>query len=158
MRKPLVWVRDQGPSAERKRREMVTTQQARRGRRAQSNTPRANTPSRISLGWSPFHTAARDYFQAGYLPIPLPEGKKFPPPKGVPNDVEYNERQLGQWLKGIYEGRDKPDLRYKNIGCIVPDDVVVIDVDGPAARETLVEMEEQYGALPPTWMSFRGDP
>ena len=137
---------------------MVTTQQARRGRRAQSNTPRANTPSRISLGWSPFHTAARDYFQAGYLPIPLPEGKKFPPPKGVPNDVEYNERQLGQWLKGIYEGRDKPDLRYKNIGCIVPDDVVVIDVDGPAARETLVEMEEQYGALPPTWISFRGDP
>jgi len=130
-------------------------------RNTDASTPSANVPSAVSLGWSPFHTAARDYYQAGFLPIPLPEGKKFPPPQGVPNDVEYSEALLEDWLAGIYkdkQGKQREDKRDKNIGTIVPDGVVVFDVDGQAGKETLAELEDQLGALPPTWLSFRGDP
>lgn len=128
------------------------------GRKAESSTGSVAMPNRVTLGWSPFHTAAKDYFQAGYLPIPLPEGKKFPPPKGVPNDVEYTEDRLDAWLQGEYQGRSELDTRYKNIGCIVPDGTVVFDIDGPAAKEALKEMENELGPLPATWASFRGDP
>jgi P4 family phage/plasmid primase-like protien len=103
----------------------------------------------LSLGWSPFHTAAEDYFGAGYMPIPLPAGKKFPPPKGVPNDVDYNEGTLESWLA---------DNRHKNIGSIVPDGLVVFDIDGKPGIETLKELESRLGTLPKTWCSFRGDP
>ncbi len=115
----------------------------------EGNTMPPHTPSRISLGWSPFHTAASDYYKAGYLPIPLPEGKKFPPPKGVPNDLQYDDERLESWLS-------LP--RYANIGTIVPEDVVVFDIDGPAGLATLAELEARLGSLPSTWMSFRGDP
>ena len=131
----------------------------RTGRKAEGSSHSALSPNRVSLGWSPFHTAAKDYHKAGYLPIPLPEGKKYPPPKGVPNDVEYTEGRLEAWLRGEYEGREeKLDTRHKNLGCIVPDGTVVFDIDGAAARETLREMENELGPLPPTWASFRGDP
>jgi len=118
-------------------------------RKTESSTPSAATPSAISLGWSPFHTAAEDYYQAGFLPIPLPQGKKYPPPKGVPNDVDYMEGTLENWL-----ARE----RAYNIGSIVPDGVVVFDIDGKPGQETLAELESRLGALPPTWMSFRGNP
>lgn len=112
-------------------------------------TPDRSGLSAVDLGWSPFHTAAEDYYQAGFLPIPLPAGKKFPPPKGVPNDVDYNESLLEEWLS---------DSRLRNIGAIVPDGVVVFDVDGPPGIEALAELESRLGALPKTWCSFRGDP
>src|SRR5262249_5264763 len=113
------------------------------------STARSIPPSAVALGWSPFHTAAKDYYQAGYLPIPLPQGKKFPPPKGVPNDLEYTEETLEGWLAVE---------RARNIGCIVPDGVVVFDVDGKPGQETLAELEDRLGPLPATWMSFRGNP
>lgn len=118
-------------------------------------------PNRQALGWSPFHTAAKDYYNAGFMPIPLPEGKKGPPSDGVPNDLEYTEDLLDDWLEGTYhslKGKpDRIDMRAKNIGCIVDSDTVVFDVDGRAASEALQEMENELGKLPPTWMSFRGD-
>jgi putative DNA primase/helicase len=126
----------------------MVVQRAQR-RRGDSSTPHRSTPSAVSLGWSPFHTAASDYYKAGYLPIPLPQGKKFPPPKGVPNDVEYTEATLANWLSSP---------RHHNIGCIVPDGVVVFDIDGKPGQETLAELENRLGPLPSTWMSFRGDP
>ena len=116
------------------------------------NTAASQTPSRVSLGWSPFHTAARDYYSAGFLPIPLPAGKKWAPPKGTPNGAEMAseyESLLERWLD-----RDYPC----NIGSIVPDGTVVFDIDGRAGQETMKELESRLGALPPTWMSFRGDP
>jgi len=127
--------------------------------RTDDNTPGVNVPSPVALGWSPFHTAAEDYLQAGFLPIPLPSGKKFPPPKGVPNDLDYTETTLEEWLAGIYRNGDKQriDKGPKNIGTIVPDGVVVFDIDGPSGKETLAELENTLGALPPTWMTFRGD-
>src|SRR3989337_2062131 len=115
-------------------------------RKTDGSTSSVALPNRVTLGWSPFHTAAKDYFEAGYLPIPLPEGKKYPPPWGVPNDVEYSEGLLDAWLDGCYpqkDGSERIDNRFKNIGCIVPDGTVVIDVDGAAAREALLELENE---------------
>jgi putative DNA primase/helicase len=106
-------------------------------------------PTSTSVGFSPFHMAALDYWNAGFLPIPLPLGKKSPPPKGVPNGIEITEETILAWLA---------DTRPRNIGCIVPDGVVVIDVDGTPGRETLKELEIRYGELRSTWLSFRGDP
>ncbi len=108
-----------------------------------------STAARIAGAWSPFHAAAEDYYQAGYLPIPLPYAKKWAPPKGVPNDIHYGQSTLDGWL-----ARDYPC----NIGSIVPDGVVVLDIDGPSGRETLTELEKKLGVLPDTWMTQRGDP
>lgn len=123
---------------------------AARHRDEDRSTDATVAPSRISLGWSPFHVAAIDYYNAGYIPIPLPIGKKYPPPKGTPNDIgdEY-ESLLFDWLS-----RERP----YNIGAIVPDGVVVFDVDGVPGKESLAELEKEFGQLPETWMSFRGDP
>jgi P4 family phage/plasmid primase-like protien len=123
-----------------------------------------NTGARIaptSLGWSPFHVAAWDYWQAGYFPIPLPINDKFPPPYGVPNELEVTEQQIDAWLNGQYskkDGTQRTDTRPKNIGMVVPDGVAVFDVDGQTGLETLQELENQYGPLPGTWVTFRGDP
>jgi P4 family phage/plasmid primase-like protien len=106
-------------------------------------------PSHLTLGWSPFHTAAQDYYQAEFLPVPLPLGKKSPPPTGTPNDLKYNDTLLEEWLRR---------KQHYNIGSIVPDGVVVFDIDGTPGQETLKELEQQYGELPPTWVSFRGNP
>jgi len=108
-----------------------------------------STAERIADGWSPFHVAAEDYYQAGYLPIPLPYGKKWAPPKGVPNDIHYGQSTLDDWLSRNYP---------QNIGTIVPDGVVVLDIDGPSGRETLTELEKKLGPLPSTWMSTRFEP
>lgn len=101
------------------------------------------------VGWSPFHVAAMDYLTAGYFPIPLPIGKKWPPPKGIPNDQLVTHELVEQWL-----ARDRP----MNIGTVVPDGVVVIDVDDAPGQETIRELEQQHGILPKTWISFRGNP
>jgi len=100
------------------------------------------------MGWSPFHVAANDYLQAGYLPIPLPAMRKGAPPMGTPNELIVNEDKLNEWL-----AINRP----RNIGTIVPDGTVVFDIDGAAARETLKEIENQYGKLPETWYTYRGD-
>lgn len=126
-----------------------------------SSTRSTSFPNPVDLGWSPFHTAALDYFQAGYLPIPLPAGKKFPPPNGTPNDIAYTQDTLDAWLDGKYlskKGYEWYDNTYKNIGCIVPDGVVVFDIDDAPGIETLKELEERFGKLPKTWCSFRGNP
>ncbi len=134
---------------------------AKNGRQSDRSTGHAPMPERTSLGWSPFHTAAMDYLNAGYLPIPLPMGKKGPPPGGTPNELEVTKSQVEAWLAGEYtkkNGDTYTNHGDKNIGCIVPEGYVVLDIDGAAARETLKELEDTYGALPKTWMSFRGDP
>jgi P4 family phage/plasmid primase-like protien len=99
--------------------------------------------------WSPFHVAADDYLNAGYLPIPLPFGKKYPPPSGIPNDVIVDDDSVTGWLSSN---------RQHNIGTVVPDGVVVLDIDGAAGQASLDELEYEYGKLPRTWVSYRGDP
>jgi putative DNA primase/helicase len=106
-------------------------------------------PTSTSVGFSPFHVAALDYFKAGFLPFPLPIAKKSPPPKGVPNSIDITQDKILEWLE---------DPKPRNIGCVVPDGLIVIDVDGLPGKETLRELESRYGDLNSTWISFRGDP
>lgn len=117
--------------------------------RPQSSTAPRREPSAESVAFSPFHQSAMDYFHNGYLPFPLPLGKKAPPPSGVPNEIVIDLPQIHAWLT---------DPQPKNIGTIVPDGMVVIDVDGPVGKETMRELENRLGPLPNTWISFRGDP
>lgn len=106
-------------------------------------------PASTTVGYSPFHLAAATYLKAGFMPFPLPIGKKYPPPKGVPNDINIDEKLVDEWLQ---------DPRPKNIGTIIPEGVVVIDVDGLPGKESLKELENEFGTLSNTWISFRGDP
>ncbi len=132
----------------------------RSSRRQQRSTLSDALTSNAADSWSPFHAAALDYFKAGYLPIPLPANKKWPPPKGVPNEIAYDENTLRAWLSGEYQYGDtiRRDTRPKNIGSIVPDGLVVFDIDGKPGMESLKELEGRLGPLPRTWVSFRGEP
>lgn len=116
--------------------------------RGQSSTAKRREPS-ATTGLSPFHLAAMEYFAAGFLPFPLPMGKKYPPPKGVPNSIVIDEEQVAKWLA---------DPRPRNIGAIVQDGIVVIDIDGQPGKESLRELEARYGELSNTWITFHGDP
>jgi putative DNA primase/helicase len=106
-------------------------------------------PTATSVGFSPFHVAALDYFNAGFLPFPLPIAKKSPPPKGVPNAIDITYERIIEWLD---------NSQPRNIGCVVPEGIVVLDIDGLPGKETLRELESRYGELRNTWISFRGDP
>ena len=119
------------------------------GRQQESTMRPRIEPTSTSVGFSPFHVAAIDYWKAGFLPFPLPIAKKSPPPKGTPNSLVIDESMIREWLS---------DPRPRNIGCIVPEGVVVIDTDGLPGKETLKELETRYGELHNTWISFRGDP
>jgi len=135
----------------------MPTNQQNRPERSTRTTPTAHAQS-------PFHLAARDYLGAGYLPIPLPIGKKYPPPQGTPNELVVDRAQVKEWLSGNYvrvknsEPESYSDSRPKNIGSILPEGVVVLDIDGTVGIETLNELEGTYGDLPDTWISYRGDP
>jgi putative DNA primase/helicase len=99
---------------------------------------------------SPFHASASAYADAGWFPIPLPMLEKSPPPDGTPNDIDLDKypQHLRKWLN---------NKRPANIGTIVPEGIIGIDVDGPKALSTLAEFEGKYGKLPETWMSYRGN-
>ncbi|MFC6712446.1 AAA family ATPase [Branchiibius cervicis] len=97
--------------------------------------------------------AALEYLAAGFEPLPLPAGDKYPPPYGTtgalaapvtPADVEG-------WRRSMKHG---------NTALRLPDGVVGIDVDdydGKPAADTLAEREAQWGALPPTAMTTSRD-
>ena len=119
-----------------------------RATQSHSSTSKRREPNPWS-GLSPFHMSALDYLKAGFLPIPLPLGKKGPPPSGTPNSLEVTKARILEWME---------DPRPRNIGTIVPDGLVVLDIDGMPGRDTLRELEMQFGELDNTWISFRGDP
>lgn len=103
----------------------------------------------MSTPFDPFGAAAMPYFKNGYLPIPLPLGEKSPPPKGTPNSIEVTKREIKQWRRsGEF-----------NVGCVVPDGVLVVDVDGDkkGARRALKEVKRRLGKLPPTWRVQRSN-
>ena len=69
-----------------------------------------------------YASAARSYLTAGYSPLPLPPGQKWPPPKGWTGagapmaDLE----QVRRWARSDPAG---------NIALRLPDDVIGIDLD-----------------------------
>lgn len=92
----------------------------------------------------------------GY-PLPLPAGKKTPPPAGytgaegaVPSDSDYSE-----WAQKHPTG---------NVGLRLAPHVIGIDVDAylksgnqKQGAETLTRLEAAHGPLPPTWISTSRD-
>lgn len=74
--------------------------------------------------------------------LPLPRGRKTPPPLGYTGDG-------GAWptAEDITTWSRKPG---QNIGLRLPPNVIALDVDDPTAFLTLIEL---VGPLPPTWRS-----
>lgn len=94
-----------------------------------------------------YGSEAVDYWQAGFRGIlPLPYGKKFPPPKGWTGyDAPWPSfPDIQTWVEEQPNG---------NLGLRLPNTVVGIDVDGYAGKrggETLAHAELLWGKLPDT--------
>ncbi|MGH7774434.1 MAG: phage/plasmid primase, P4 family [Candidatus Binatia bacterium] len=100
--------------------------------------------------FDPFANAAPGYYEHGYLPVPLPYVEKHPPPDGTPNSIQITKRKIKEWAE---EGPS-------NVGTVVPEGMVVIDVDGdkPGAWRNFQQLQKRYGKLPRTWRVHRGNP
>ena len=100
---------------------------------------------------------APTYFELGWdQPLPLPLGKKYPPPNGATGNVaDVTEAQVADWVDE-YEG--------SNIGLRMPRmgdyEVIGIDVDhhdNKFGAHTYAGTEMSYGVLTRTWrVSSRG--
>jgi hypothetical protein len=89
---------------------------------------------------------ARVYLAAGWSPIPLPAGQKWPPPNGV---TGWN----GRYTTTADLTRQGWDWT-GNIGIRLPPDVIGIDIDAyNGGLAALAELEQRYGPLPPTVLS-----
>jgi len=98
---------------------------------------------------SPFHIAAQDYLSAGYMPFPLPYGQKSPPPEGVTGGIEHDfekhETLVAEWLT---------DPEPRNIGIVIPERMIILDVDGAEAEKRL---QDYLGKVPTTWSTSSGE-
>ena len=95
-----------------------------------------------------YATAAMAYFDAGWSPLPLPAGAKWPPPDGFTghNGRTPTRADVGGWIA------EQPDA---NLGIRLPADVLGIDVDHYGAKrgaDTIADAEAGLGVLlPATW-------
>lgn len=109
-----------------------------------------------------YGAAAPDYFRAGWQPLPLPPGAKWPPPKGF---TGADGRLIGS-VQTIKQWARDPRGAAGNVGLHLIGRFVGIDVDthgeGDEAKvgaATLAAAEAELGALPPTLISSaRPDP
>lgn len=98
---------------------------------------------------TPYGEAAPRYLDAGWPSvIPLPAGRKGPPPNGWTGRAGAwpSRADVLAWCTG-------PEAA-GNLGLRLPDTVVGIDVDAygaKAGRATLADASARWGALPPTW-------
>jgi hypothetical protein len=113
---------------------------------------------RHDTGTGPFGRAARLYRSAGWpgtLPVGRGPGQKSPPPGGwTGHGAPYpSDADIGVWEIG-------PEAYY-NLGLRMPEGVVGLDVDAGYVKDgqlkrgddTLVDLENKFGPLPPTWVS-----
>ncbi len=96
-----------------------------------------------------FASAAPVYLELGWTPIPLPTGKKSPPPPGYTgtDGKTPTAADIDRWLLVRFNS---------NIGLHMSPTIVGIDVDdyeGKDGSSTLAALEAQNGPLPPTWSS-----
>lgn len=109
------------------------------------------------------YSFANEYVKAGWLgPLPLPAGKKHPPPKGFTGvSAPYpSELDLARWLK---LSKSNIALRLAEVPGYVPPgckpvgyELVGLDVDNygnKTGAKQLAELEAEYGKLPPTLRS-----
>jgi hypothetical protein len=107
---------------------------------------------------TPFADAWREYQAAGWPVIPLPPAMKDPPPVGYTgaDGKTATEQQLEQWERHGFRTREHGHVDAGNIALRMPDGVIGIDVDaydGKTGDQSLAELVDRYGPLPPTWMS-----
>jgi Bifunctional DNA primase/polymerase, N-terminal len=91
----------------------------------------------------PYASAARAYLAAGYSPLPLPRGQKWPPPKGWTGaDAPMADlEQVSRWIRSDPAG---------NIALRLPEDVIGIDLDlypDPSKDHPAVERLAAWEAL-----------
>jgi hypothetical protein len=91
---------------------------------------------------------AKHYFAAGWAPLPLPHGQKWPPPSdttGYGSPMPTQE-QVEAWVAAL------PD---SNVALRLPENVIGIDIDGykDEAIATMTELTGRLGPLPATWRS-----
>lgn len=106
----------------------------------------------------PYKIAALAYFENGLPPIPLPFREKSPVPDNVTgSSAPYvTLEQVRGWVKGKRANAGKLNFPPGNVAIRMPPNVIGIDVDlygGKAGAETLATAEENWGPLPPTWIS-----
>ncbi|MFT3831900.1 MAG: bifunctional DNA primase/polymerase [Micropruina sp.] len=96
------------------------------------------------------HDAISAYAAAGWHPLPLPPGKKTPPPSGFSGEHgrDAGPAELADWAQRFPQDA--------NVALRMPEGVLGIDVDGygdkPGAA-SLAGLVAQHGPLPPTWVS-----
>ena len=115
---------------------------------------------------TPYQAAARDYFDAGWYPIPLPYNAKEPVPN-KPNSFTgeagefVSERQVLEWVapKARFSAGNA-NFPVSNIALRLGKNVIGIDVDAygtKAGAATLEAAEEEWGPLPLTYVSTSRD-
>ncbi|MGA0895039.1 MAG: AAA family ATPase [Ilumatobacteraceae bacterium] len=103
-------------------------------------------PDSIGPGYA---MVARQYFDAGWAPLPLPAGQKASPPPGTTGAD-------GMWPTIDDIDRWKAQHPAGNIALRMPDTVIGIDVDDyddKGGGTTLDQLEAELGQLPATWVS-----
>jgi len=101
---------------------------------------------------TPYGDHAMTYLRAGYFPLPLPAGSKYPPPTGWTGEAgDYpSGADVQSWID------EPPASRYgpaSNIGLRLAADMIGIDVDHYADKhggDILQLLEAQHGPLPAT--------
>lgn len=95
----------------------------------------------------PYEFSARQYFSAGWSPLPLPPGQKSSPPVGYTGQKgrQAEASSVESWINRKGDG---------NICLRMPPTLLGIDVDNygdKAGAATFAAAENAWGALPPTW-------
>lgn len=101
-----------------------------------------------------YATAAPLYRAAGWMQvIPLPEGRKTPPPAGFTGRSRkpVTDEQVRFW------SQSDPTA---NTGIVIPEGVLVLDIDAAQGHQVkadgakgISELSQELGALPATWSS-----
>ena len=101
-----------------------------------------------------YAAAAPLYRAAGWMQvIPLPEGRKTPPPSGFTGRSRkpVTDEQVQVWSQAT------PDA---NTGIVIPEGVLVLDIDAEQGHRVkadgakgISELSQELGALPATWSS-----
>lgn len=101
-----------------------------------------------------YTAAAPLYRAAGWMQvIPLPEGRKTPPPSGFTGRSRkpVTDEQVQVWSQAT------PDA---NTGIVIPEGVLVLDIDAAQGHQVkadgakgISELSQELGMLPATWSS-----
>lgn len=93
----------------------------------------------------PFGDYADQYAAAGWIPLPLPGRRAFPPPRSNtgPRSLPPSRQSIDRWRKV------RPS---SNIGLRLPTTVVGFDVDDRRLGGALIaRLEQKFGPLRPVW-------